>query len=689
MLKLNIKTKIILGFGTLLVLTGVIGITAIRQINSINKEVEDIYNHPFTVSNAVRDINISIYAAHRSMKDVAMASDMKQFNQSIELVNEYDAKGIIAFDIVMDRFLGDKKIVSDALQSYTNWRSIRAEVIQLKLESLEAETDSIKKQKERDASNITMGKGADHVSSMLLKTKILTDYAANKAVVFRGNALNTREDFYTTFIILFISVLVIAILAILAISNSISKPIVSLTNYAHKLTQDLQGFKDKEALLRLSKRKDEVGNLGHSFYQMTSALETTLDKLNATLVEKEKIAGLLLGSNKRMEDELNVAKDIQMSMLPLIFPAFPKRKDIDIFAELIPAREVGGDFYDFFFLDDNHFCFVVGDVSGKGVPAALMMAVCKTLIKSKAANDKSTASIMTQVNTEMARENTNYMFVTVFIGILNTQTGELKYTNAGHNPTYIKKTDGSFEKLSVLHGPVIAAMEGLSYKETLVTIETGDSIFAYTDGIPEAHNVQDELYGNETLDDFILNNRFISPQIMIEDVIESVHNFEGEADKYDDLTALCIQYHGNEGGPLHREIVTINNNIPEVQTVIEKFETFASSLNLPKEITMKMSIVFDELLANIIKYAFDDKNVHSINIVFNLSQSKLILVIEDDGVPFNPFQIEPPDTMLGIEERAIGGLGLHIVKSLMDEQVYTRITNKNIITLVKYDVLST
>jgi sigma-B regulation protein RsbU (phosphoserine phosphatase) len=331
---------------------------------------------------------------------------------------------------------------------------------------------------------------------------------------------------------------------------------------------------------------------------------------------------------------------------------------------------------------------VVGDVSGKGVPAALMMAVCKTLIKSKASTDKSTASIMTQVNSEMAHENTNYMFVTVFIGILNTQTGELTYTNAGHNPTYIKKRNGSLEKLTTLHGPVIAAMEGLSYKESIVNVNSGDSIFAYTDGIPEAHNVQNELYGNETLDTFILNNPFISPQKMIENVIEDVHTFEGEAEKFDDLTALCIQYHGTENGAVQRDIVTINNKIAEVQIVIEKFEAFSSALNLPVEIAMKMSIVFDELLANVIKYAYTDDKEHLIYVEFKLAENKLILIIEDKGIPFNPFQKEPPDTMLSVQERAVGGLGIHIVKNLMDEYHYTRTTNKNILTLIKYNVLN-
>lgn len=161
--------------------------------------------------------------------------------------------------------------------------------------------------------------------------------------------------------------------------------------------------------------------------ELERELRESAENLQRTNVEKA-----------RMEQELNVAKEIQLSMLPLDFPAFPDRKDIDIYAHLIPAKEVGGDFYDFYFIDEDNICFTVGDVSGKGVPAALMMAVCKTLIKSRAGIDKSTASVLTFVNDEMAKDNKNFMFVTIFMAILNTKTGKLTYTNAGHNPTYIR-----------------------------------------------------------------------------------------------------------------------------------------------------------------------------------------------------------------------------------------------------------
>lgn len=261
------------------------------------------------------------------------------------------------------------------------------------------------------------------------------------------------------------------------------------------------------------------------------------------LTDRKKYEALIEEANQRMSSELNVAKDIQMSMLPLIFPAFPKRKEIDVYAELIPAREVGGDFYDFFFIDQDNFCMVVGDVSGKGVPAALMMAVCKTLIKSNSRNVYHTSKILTWVNNEMAKENENAMFVTVFMGILNTKTGDFTYSNAGHNPTFIKRADGSVEKLTDLHGVVVAAMEGLKYKESKVVLNPGDIIFAYTDGIPEAHSPEGKMFGDDRLSNLLLTP-FNSPEQMIKTIIKDVKSFEGGIEAFDDLTALSVQFRG-------------------------------------------------------------------------------------------------------------------------------------------------
>ncbi|MFT7073267.1 MAG: PAS domain S-box-containing protein [Patiriisocius sp.] len=406
------------------------------------------------------------------------------------------------------------------------------------------------------------------------------------------------------------------------------------------------------------------------------------------ITRRKEMEEVMRKANERMEDELNVARNIQMSMLPLIFPAFPTRDEIDIYAELIPAREVGGDFYDFYFLDKNHICFVVGDVSGKGVPAALMMAVTKTLLKSRAGNEKSTASILTHVNNEIAKDNDTYMFITVFMAILNTNTGELTYSNAGHNPSYvIDKENKKIEKLGNLHGLVIGAMEGMTYGETQVSLKKNDIVLAYTDGVTESQNIKEELYSDARFEELLQNGDYDSTKSLTKLIIDSVKEFEGEADQFDDITVMALEYcqNPNEVSSVNASFI-IKNDLKEIVAAIEWVEAFSLENKVPFKIIQKINIAFDELLNNIISYGYKDDNLHEIEIEIELRSERLIIIISDDGSPFNPFNDDPPNTMLSVEERMIGGLGIHIVKNLMDEYEYKRNVNMNVITLVKYNI---
>jgi len=406
------------------------------------------------------------------------------------------------------------------------------------------------------------------------------------------------------------------------------------------------------------------------------------------ITERKRLETIVIKAKERMEGELNIAKDIQMSMLPLIFPAYPKRKEIDIYAELIPAREVGGDFYDFYFLDENHICFVVGDVSGKGVPAALMMAVTKTLLKSQAGNDKSTASILTHVNNEIAKDNDTYMFITVFMAILDTNTGELVYSNAGHNPSFIIDLGNKeVKKLGDLHGPVVGAMEGLAYTESKAFINKDDIILAYTDGVTEAQNKNEDLYSDPKFIELLEKVDYDSPKTLTKTIIDSVKAFEDGAEQFDDITVLAAQY-CQQPNTVSSAVtsVTIKNKNEEIITAIDQFEAFGMENEISMAIIQKTNIAFDELLNNIISYGYDDDTEHSIQVDVELKSERLVITITDDANPFNPFQNDPPDTKLSAKERDIGGLGIHIVKSLMDEFDYRRSADKNIITLVKYNI---
>jgi sigma-B regulation protein RsbU (phosphoserine phosphatase) len=249
--------------------------------------------------------------------------------------------------------------------------------------------------------------------------------------------------------------------------------------------------------------------------------------------------------NERMETELNIARNIQMSMVPLIFPAFPERDEFTVFAVLEPAREVGGDFYDFFFIDENRFCFCIGDVSGKGVPSALFMAVAKTLIKSRASDGHSTASIVTHVNDELSADNKENMFVTLFIAIVNILSGDVLYTNAGHNPPYIRRRNGKLFSLDECHGPFIGAMEGMVYGENSVKMEPSDICLLYTDGVTEAMDADNNMYSDERLLKLLETMEADTVENVVKEIVASVETFEDGVAQTDDVTVLAFQFHGS------------------------------------------------------------------------------------------------------------------------------------------------
>jgi sigma-B regulation protein RsbU (phosphoserine phosphatase) len=404
--------------------------------------------------------------------------------------------------------------------------------------------------------------------------------------------------------------------------------------------------------------------------------------------ERKRLEQIVMRANERMEGELNVARDIQASMLPLKFPAFPDRQDIDVFARLIPAREVGGDFYDFFFTDEENFCFVIGDVSGKGVPAALFMAVTKVLIKASASTERSTARILTKVNDEISRDNPNNMFITVFIGLLNTTTGYMVYTNAGHNPPYLmRRNGGPIDKLSNQHAAVIGAFEGVVYRETVIQLQRGDSILTYTDGVTEAQDHLGRLFTDDRLLSLVSESGFKGCQQLVDLVSDKVIEYEAGTEQADDITLMSVSFcEQTEGSVIDYLFTNITNRLENISGIIDRFGQFAAGHGIPSEIVQKIDIVFDELLTNTISYAYQDKLEHEIEIKIRYYQKQIIVTIMDDGTPFNPFDRSDPDTSLGMDDREIGGLGVHLVKLLVDDYhyEYKQQISKNITSFKKH-----
>ena len=259
--------------------------------------------------------------------------------------------------------------------------------------------------------------------------------------------------------------------------------------------------------------------------------------------QNEKYAKQQLESS-RLETELNTASNIQAHMLPSIYPAFPERPEFDIYASMNPAKEVGGDFYDFFLIDDDHLGIVMADVSGKGVPAALFMMASKIIIANNAKIGKEAGQVLTDANNAICQNNPEEMFVTVWLGILELSTGRLTAANAGHEYPAVMQAGGSFELFKDKHGFVIGGMEGVRYKQYEMILKPGSKIFLYTDGVPEATAADQEMFGTERMIEALNSNNTAAPKDILATVRTAVDGFVGEAEQFDDLTMLCLEYRG-------------------------------------------------------------------------------------------------------------------------------------------------
>ena len=275
---------------------------------------------------------------------------------------------------------------------------------------------------------------------------------------------------------------------------------------------------------------DEIEVLAESFATLSKRTVEYIQQITAITAEKERIGA-----------ELELATKIQADMLPNIYPAFPERSEFDIYATMTPAKEVGGDFYDFFLIDDDHLGMVMADVSGKGVPAALFMMMSKILVNNYALMGGSPAKVLEQVNNQICKNNEEEMFVTVWFGVLEISTGKVTAANAGHEYPILKKAGGEFELFKDKHGFVIGGMDGMRYKDYEFTLEKGGTLFLYTDGVAEATNAQNELFGTDRMIEALNKNADASPTDLLNNMKQAVDEFVGEAPQFDDLTMLGVK----------------------------------------------------------------------------------------------------------------------------------------------------
>jgi sigma-B regulation protein RsbU (phosphoserine phosphatase) len=379
-----------------------------------------------------------------------------------------------------------------------------------------------------------------------------------------------------------------------------------------------------------------------------------------------------------IESELNVARQIQMSIVPKIFPAFPKRGEFDIFAIIEPAREVGGDLYDFFLLDDDHLCFTIGDVSGKGVPASLFMAVTKTLIKAKAGMHAEPDQILLAVNNELCKDNDSGMFTTIFLCILTISSGEIVFSSGGHNVPYLKKANGQIEALPRLKGMALAVMEDAPFTRGRIKLDDGDCIVLYTDGVTEAMNPAGELLKDERLVQILQRFKGSTAKEAVQYILDETRRFANGAVQSDDISILVLKFLGPR-----RMVYRLTNGVEEIPVLSEAIQKFAAENGVPQDVAFKVNLSLEELLTNTLCYGYPKGGEPEIKVcLFTLSQT---LVIEacDNAIPFNPLENPEPDISQDIDERPIGGLGIHIVRNLMDEITYRREADRNILTMKK------
>ena len=382
----------------------------------------------------------------------------------------------------------------------------------------------------------------------------------------------------------------------------------------------------------------------------------------------------------RIDKELEYAKQIQLSALPT---NFPEGEDYGIYAQMIAAKEVGGDFYDFYKLNDTTVAFLAADVSGKGIPAAMFMMTAKTIIKDLAESGMAVNEIFTKANEKLCENNESGMFVTAWMGILDLTTGKVQFANAGHNPPLIKRADGSFEYLKTRAGFVLAGMDGVRYRAGELTLAPGDRVFLYTDGVPEATNAENKLYGEDRLLDFMNQNATAEAVTLLPALKANIDEFVGEAPQFDDITMLMFDYKPNKGGDRMTN-KTFPAKTDALSDVLGFVDEMLQNFDCPMKIQMAVCVAIEEVFVNVAHYAYGGgEGDMTLGIGFDEESRMITFRMTDKGVPFDPLKKPDPDITLSAEDREIGGLGIFITKKTMDSVTYAYENGENILTMVK------
>ncbi len=508
----------------------------------------------------------------------------------------------------------------------------------------------------------------DSIPDLMSKAELFYSTSVNDWVVGVIVPQDWKNPVLFTFAIqlLFIvlAVLVVIVVVVFIVSKTVSKPLESLSNVTKII-----GSGDFTAKLPEIKYMDEVGELTNSFHNMQLALMDYISLLEQNLISRE-----------RVEGELNAAKAIQMDILPRILPPVPTSTRLVCNANIIQTRGVGGDLYDVLHITDDMWAVIIGDVSGKGVPASLMMAITATMQRSIIKDVTTPSELVTQLNGLLSEGNSTNMFVTYWCGIINEKTGTLTYTNAGHNPPLIKHHDGRVSVLSKRHGPMLGVVMGKEYGQDNTTLANGDMLIMYTDGVVEAHNENDELYGDKKFQELVASKGNIGPRRMIMAIEEAIVAHTNGFDQSDDIAILITQY-GDDTAM--EKMMKVPAAPEQLDALLQLFDEFSASKLLNKRAQNVVRVAIEEMFANVVNHGYEGKSGEVTVRIWLEDRVQLRISFSDNSAPFNPLDYPDvkPDALK--TELKAGGLGIHMVRKKMDYMAYEYKQGYNVLTIGK------
>ena len=452
-------------------------------------------------------------------------------------------------------------------------------------------------------------------------------------------------------------------------------PIMQVSSEAEAFTLEIAqdsediGYNVSDKLLNI-RTGDEIELLAKSVYNM----EKNIDEATKELIRVTK-------ESEREKAELGIANKIQKDILPTVYPAFPDRHEFDISASMTPARMVGGDFYDYFFIDESHLVMIIADVTGKGIPAALFMIIAKTMIKNRAMSGGLPSEILFDANNQLHEGNDSKMFVTVWLGILDISTGVLRSANAGHEYPVIMGQDKEYRLVKDRHGLVMGLRQNIKYTDTKTVLSPGDTVFVYTDGVPDAESAEGKPFGMQRLIDVLNSCREKTVPDTLNSVLDAVRGYSDIDSQFDDITMLCVRYMGDEAGK-YKE-TTLQAVIENAPVAMEFLEKELKRVRCGDKLNRRIVLAMEEIFVNVVSYAYKE-DAGDVNLKVSYPVPYTVQIeVTDSGVKYNPLTKPDPDTKIPLKKRGKGGMGIFLAKNIMDEMEYEYKDGCNHLTMRK------